>query len=72
MGVGERTTKLYIEVVIRLKEKLKQTGHYHGDINSVYDGATIEAIKTYQGSIGFNQTGFPDQLTLWRLLNPSQ
>ncbi len=70
--VDERTTKLYVEIIIRLKTKLKQAGYYDGDINSTFDGETIEAMQKFQGSIDFKQTGFPDQLTLWRLLNPTE
>lgn len=70
VGVNERTTELYGEIVIRIKTKLKQAGYYDGRLNSIYDDVTIEAMKKFQGSIDFNQTGFPDQLTLWRLLEP--
>lgn len=72
VGVGDRNTKLYVEVVIRLKTELKRAGYYHGEINNIYDGETIKAMKEFQGSLDFNQTGFPDQLTLWRLLKPSE
>lgn len=72
VGAGKRTTKLYAEIVKRIKVKLTQSGYYKGEINSQYDGETIEAMKAFQESLDFNPTGFPDQLTLWRLLNPSE
>ena len=66
--VGERKTSLYIEVLTRIQEKLTTEGFYKEKINGLYDKATIDAMKAFQRSAKLNATGFPDQVTLWRLL----
>jgi len=65
--VGERKGSLYKVVVQRLQQSLQGAGQYKGKITSQFDQATIDAVKAYQRSIKFEPTGFPDQLTLWRL-----
>lgn len=64
---GERKTFLYLATLNRLKQKLVDSGYYQGKISSGYDEQTKKAIKKFQTSIAFQATGFPDQLTLWRL-----
>jgi len=65
--VGERRTRLYRETVKRLQQKLADGGFYTGDVNGAYGSRTREAMRSFQQSIEFEPTGFPDQLTLWRL-----
>jgi len=65
--VGERSVLLYQEVIKRIQKKLNQEGFYQGEIKTVFNLQTEKAVKAYQTSIGFKPTGFPDQLTLWRL-----
>ena len=67
--IGDRRALLYEEVVKRVQEKLAEGGYYDGDINSVYGPRIQEAMQAFQESIEFQPTGFPDQLTLWRLFN---
>ena len=70
--VGERKTSLYVEVLKRIQEQLTSAGFYKGKINGTYGQLTIKAMEAFQRSAKFNPTGFPDQMTLWRLLrNPS-
>jgi len=69
IAMGERKAYLYEEVLRRVQQKLKAGGFYKGPINGAYDAATQEAMKAFQTSIKFQPTGFPDQLTLLRLLN---
>ena len=66
---GERAVHLYERVIRRIQQKLTDDGFYSGTLNSKYDSATEDAMKAYQDSIGFNPTGFPDQLSLWRMFN---
>ena len=66
---GERKVYLYEEVLRRTQQKLASAGFYKGPINGTYDAKTQEALKAYQTSIKLRPTGFPDQLTLWRLFN---
>jgi hypothetical protein len=64
---GERSVLLYSEILMRLQHKLAAMGYYTGTIDGAYSEATQQAIRRYQESIALNPTGFPDQLTLWRL-----
>lgn len=65
--VGERNTLLYEKTIRRMQQQLGRMGLYDGDMDGQFGPALREAIATYQRSIDFNPTGFPDQLTLWRL-----
>ena len=66
--VGERKTSLYAEVLKRIQKKLASAGFYKGELDGTYGQSTIEAMKAFQRSAKFKSTGFPDQITLWRLL----
>jgi peptidoglycan hydrolase-like protein with peptidoglycan-binding domain len=50
-----------------LQARLKQIDWYFGDVTGVYDAATVEAIKGFQGKRGIPVTGDVDQRTLDRL-----
>lgn len=67
-AVGEREGRHYAEFIKRMQQKLRDQGLFEGNANGELTPATIEAISRYQASIGFEATGFPDQMTLWRLL----
>lgn len=67
--LGERQVELYAEVIRRMQERLRARGLYHGHIDSTYSPQLGQAIGAFQKSIGLQLTGFPDQLTLWRLFN---
>lgn len=69
--VGERKGSLYVEVVKRVQKTLASRGLFKGKITGNYDQTTIDAMKEFQGSVKLNPTGFPDQITLWRLLRDS-
>jgi putative peptidoglycan binding protein len=70
--VGERTISLYVDTLKRVQQRLTSAGFYSGKIDADYGEKMIRAMKSYQTSIGFNPTGFPDQATLWRLLRSSE
>lgn len=69
VSVGDNNVLLYEEVLRRIQEKLAEAGLYDGEIDGTYDAHTQQAMQSYQESIEFRPTGFPDQLTLWRLFN---
>jgi hypothetical protein len=69
IAMGDRKVSLYEEVLRRIQQKLASGGFYKGPINGTYDAATQKSMKAYQASIKLQPTGFPDQLTLLRLLN---
>ncbi|WP_405224900.1 peptidoglycan-binding domain-containing protein [Lentisalinibacter sediminis] len=65
--VDGKATRLYRETVARMQARLGEEGHYDGKASGNYDAATLEAVQSYQASIGYEPTGFPDQATLWKL-----
>ncbi len=70
--VGDRKVSLYVEVLKRIKQKLASSGLYHGKMDAGYGQEMIRAMKSWQKSIGFEPTGFPDQATLWRLMRTAE
>ncbi|MDT8383898.1 MAG: peptidoglycan-binding domain-containing protein [Gammaproteobacteria bacterium] len=68
VAVGDRKTSLYVEVLKRIQKTLTAKGLYKGKVNGSYDQSTIDAMKAFQRSVKLEPTGFPDQVTLWRLL----
>jgi len=71
VAVGERKTTMYVEVLRRAQKRLNRLGFYTGKITGSYEQSTIDAMKAFQRSIDFKPTGFPDQMTLWRLFRTS-
>ncbi|HHJ80278.1 MAG TPA: peptidoglycan-binding protein, partial [Candidatus Tenderia electrophaga] len=65
--VGDRKVSLYVDVLKRVQSRLATAGFYNGKIDADYGQASIDAMKGFQRSIDFKATGFPDQMTLWRL-----
>lgn len=70
--IAEREAKHYVELIKRVQKRLQAKRLYSGEISGKYSPQTIEAMKRFQKSIGFATTGFPDQLTLWRLMRSQQ
>lgn len=63
-----RKTQLYRETVRRMQAKLTELGLYKAEVDGRYTDATKAALIAYQSDLEFEETGFPDQTTLWRLL----
>jgi len=72
VAVGDRKIVLYVEVLKRIQKALASKGLYKGRISGNYDQATTAAMKDFQDSVKLKPTGFPDQITLWRLLRASK
>nr|WP_224746932.1 peptidoglycan-binding domain-containing protein [Pelovirga terrestris] len=68
IAIGEREARHYVESIGRVQNRLQAAGFYKDPRNNEYSPQTLEAMKKFQTSIGFEPTGFPDQLTLWRLM----
>lgn len=64
---GKRKVMLYRETLRRMQAKLSSSGLYKGEEDGIYSPQLKKSIMAYQKSINFNPSGFPDQLTLWRL-----
>ena len=65
-----RTFILYEEVLRRTQEALKKQNLYPGVVNGQWNEATQHALAGYQALVGLEDTGLPDQLTLWLLFSP--
>ncbi len=65
---GDRTVLLYERLVERVQRRLAAAEFYQGDIDGTFNPATRDALKLFQQSRQLEPTGFPDQVTLWRLL----
>ena len=68
VSAGERRTLLYLETIRRMQAELQRRGLYKGDVDGRYSEATSAALKAFQSDAALDNTGFPDQTTLWRLL----
>lgn len=64
---GTRSVLLYETVLKRLQEHLAGANFYQGPMDGRFDENMQAALRAYQSSIELEPTGFPDQLTLWRL-----
>ena len=64
---GERKTLLYLETVRRLQAELQRRGLYKGEIDGRFSEACRAALQAFQSDVELEMTGFPDQLTLWKL-----
>lgn len=67
VAVGPYKSDFFVEVLIRLQKKLTALGFYHGTQNGQYDDDTASALRYFQKKNAIAVTGFPDQLTLYRL-----
>jgi hypothetical protein len=65
-----RTFIVYEEVVRRAQEALKRQNLYQGAADGQWNEATQLALAGYQALVGLEDTGLPDQLTLWLLFSP--
>ena len=66
--MGENRVQLYTTVIERVQTALAARGLYSGEIDGVYSEPTARAMQRFQETQKLKATGFPDQLTLWRLL----
>ena len=67
--VGDRTTHLYEPTIRRIQNELRKRRLYSDDADGMYDDGVAAAMAEFQKEIDFEPTGFPDQATLWFLLN---
>lgn len=67
VAVGEYRVMLYEEVLERIQQRLADAGHYQGRLDGIYDAEMQASMRAFQESIELEPTGFPDQLTLYRL-----
>lgn len=63
-----RSVELYEETIRRVQRALAQRNFYQGPVSGRFNQDTRAAVQAFQRSVNFRDTGFPDQVTLWRLL----
>lgn len=66
--VGNYQTRLYARTVHEIQTILSRKGLFKEDATGKWGNSTQTSLASYQQSIGFEATGFPDQKTLWHLL----
>jgi hypothetical protein len=66
--VGDRATHLYAETIRRMQQALARRGLFKEAADGRFTEATQSALMAFQSDVALNNTGFPDQTTLWRLL----
>lgn len=70
VGDSQHRTLVYETILRRAQAALKVRGHYTGAEDGTYSPQLRQAIRSFQRSVGLDETGVPDPATLWKLLNP--
>ncbi len=71
VAIGPRSVRLYEAVLRRIQTRLQEEGHYSGEITGTFGDSEQAAIAAFQTAASLESTGFPDQVTLWKLLRSS-
>lgn len=66
--VGNRQVRLYASVIRDIQRALANKGLYAGAVDGAWNFETTSALSSFQDSVGLEGSGFPDQTTLWHLL----
>jgi hypothetical protein len=67
VAVGLARQEFFRATLARLQLRLRQEGLYEGPAEGDFDQATAAAVQAFQSREGLQATGFPDQLTLYKL-----
>lgn len=67
--VGERRTYIYPPTLRRIQRALRERDYYEGPIDGSFGPAVAAGMKKFQEEIGFDPSGYPDQASIWFLLN---
>ena len=65
--VGQLKQDFFRETLRRMQERLAARGYFNGEVNGDFGKDSAAALGAFQRDQGINVTGFPDQLTLFRL-----
>lgn len=66
--VGQKQIRLYRKTIVRIQQALSFHGFPITNYSGLWTQNTTTALASYQQSVGLKTTGFPDQVTLWHLL----
>lgn len=67
--VGDKSVRLYKEVLRRAQVRLQEKGLYKGAPDGAFGDGTRKAIEAFQKQANIPVTGVPDQITLLRLFS---
>lgn len=65
--VGPVKQDFFRATLARLQQRLTSEGLYSGPVAGDFDNATAAAVHAFQTREGLQATGFPDQITLYKL-----
>ncbi len=65
--VGPVKQDFFRATLARLQQRLTSEGLYSGAVAGDFDNATAAAVHAFQTREGLQPTGFPDQITLYKL-----
>ena len=68
IGKGRQKIRVYEEVLKRAQNKLVELGYLKGKADGHFGPVTTEAFLAYQKKLKLEETGIPDQITLFKLL----
>ncbi|HHM05695.1 MAG TPA: hypothetical protein ENJ19_08125 [Gammaproteobacteria bacterium] len=68
VGKGRQQVRVYEEVLRRAQNKLAELGYLKGKADGRFGPGTRAAILAYQKKLKLEETGVPDQATLFKLL----
>jgi len=68
LTVGPVRQQFFVEALRRVQSRLKDLGFYKGAVDGDFGKESAAALKAYQQREGIEETGFPDQLSLFKLL----
>ncbi|MCU0837679.1 MAG: peptidoglycan-binding protein [Rhodospirillales bacterium] len=67
---GDKSMRLYKEVLRRAQERLRDKGLYKGTPDGAFGDGTRKAFEAFQKQAEIPVSGLPDQITLLRLFAP--
>jgi len=70
--VGVVQQDFYVETIRRIQAALAKIGLFRGKVDGRFDTETSAALRKYQSMQGITATGFPDELTLFKLFYESK
>jgi hypothetical protein len=68
--IGSLSHDFFREVLVQMQTRLTRAGYYKGSASGDFNAETIAAMKQFQRANGLEASGFPDQKTLLKLMNP--
>ncbi len=67
IGTGETRAELYSTMIRRLQVQLTERGFFIGEANGEYNSITEAAVRAFQASEEIDETGLPNEQTLYLL-----